>query len=141
MNTTFWNQNKVFILGLLGAVSVVLQSFLGQKEINTPALGLAVGLAILAYLAKEWRGQGLSIVGIVGTASGTIYDLYQTGHFSWQQAGLMFTIAIISSASPDPKSRGYENTDVIKQAKAEGEVINPASLTTKPKETSPTNIQ
>lgn len=135
MNTTFWDKYKVLIMALIGALTITLQEFIGDTgPVNYPALLLALGLTILAFFAKEWRGQGMTITGIIGVAADTIYTLYQTGSFSWERAGLLFLVAVGTAAVPDPKSRGYEHTEVIKQAKAEGEQINPAALTAKPKQ-------
>lgn len=125
-------EHKVFILGGLSAIAVVLQQFLG-KDVHWKVLLFAAMMAALAYLAKEWRGQGLSIVGIVGNLAGVFVTIHQTGNFTWSQFAIQAIVAIISTAVPDPKSRGYEKTDIITTAKKEGEEINPASLTAKPK--------
>lgn len=129
----FWNDNKVFIMGLLGAVAIVLQDYLGTEEISWSSVALAVGISALGYVAKEWRGQGLSIIGIIGVAADVVYTLQQTGTLTWEKALIGFVVAIIAASAPDPKSRGYEQTDTIKSAKAEGESIKPASFTAKPK--------
>lgn len=133
MKNTFWDKNKVLLLGLLPAIAVVLQQFVGQPEVDFKVVGFAALIAALSYFAKEWRGQGLSILGIVGTLSGAFVTIQQTGNFTWSQFALSALVAVISTAVPDPKSRGYENTEVIKEAKREGEIIQPASLTNKAK--------
>lgn len=135
MQKTFWDKNKVFILGLLASIAVVLQQFVGQpdSDVKWKAVGFAVMMAILSYLARNWRGQGISIIGIIGNLAGVFVTIHETGQFSWIQFILQGSIAIIAAAGADPKSRGYENTPVIKDAKKEGETIQPASLTAKPK--------
>jgi membrane protein implicated in regulation of membrane protease activity len=134
--TNFWNKNKVFILGLLGAIALAIEPFTTNvnEEVKWRLVGFAVLIAVLSYLAKEWRGQGLSIVGILGNVSAVFITVYNTGHFTWNQFILQLILAIITAAGADPKSRGYENTQIIKEAKKEGEQIVPAKLTTKPKE-------
>lgn len=136
MITTFWNKNKVFILGLLGAIALAIEPFAANTtdDVKWKVVGFAALIAVLSYFAKEWRGQGLSIVGILGNVSAVFITVYNTGHFTWNQFILQLILAIITAAGADPKSRGYENTQVIKDAKKEGEQINPAQLTTKPKE-------
>lgn len=136
MVTTFWNKNKVFILGLLGAIALAIEPFAANttEDVKWKVVGFAALIAVLSYFAKEWRGQGLSIVGILGNVSAVFITVYNTGHFTWNQFILQLILAIITAAGADPKSRGYENTQVIKEAKKEGEQINPAQLTTKPKE-------
>lgn len=136
MITTFWNKNKVFILGLLGAIALAIEPFAANTtdDVKWKVVGFAALIAVLSYFAKEWRGQGLSIVGILGNVSAVFITVYNTGHFTWNQFILQLILAIITAAGADPKSRGYENTQVIKDAKKEGEQINPAQLTTKAKE-------
>lgn len=136
MITTFWNKNKVFILGLLGAIALAIEPFAANTtdDVKWKVVGFAALIAVLSYFAKEWRGQGLSIVGILGNVSAVFITVYNTGHFTWNQFILQLILAIITAAGADPKSRGYENTQVIKDAKKEGEQINPAQLTTKTKE-------
>lgn len=132
MNQNFFQKNKVFILGLLASISLILQEFIGQPEVDLKVIGFAVGMATLAFLAKEWRGQGLSIIGIVGNLAGAFITVHETGNFSWLQFVLTGTVAIIAASAPDPKSRGYEHTETITQAKKQGEKIQPAALTNKP---------
>lgn len=129
----FWNKNKVFILGLVGAVVVAIQEFTTQPEVDWKVLGFAALMAVLSYFAKEWRGQGVSITGIVGTLAATFLTVHQTGSFTWLQFATQAILAILAASGADPKSRGYEATPTIQNAKAQGEQINPASLTAKPK--------
>ncbi len=136
MIKAFWNKNKIFILGLLGSLALAIEPFATTTtdDVKWRVIGFAVLMAVLSYFAKEWRGQGLSIVGIIGNSAGVFVTLQSTGHFTWNQFILQLILAIITAAMPDPKSRGYENTQVIKEAKQEGEAINPAQLTSKPKQ-------
>lgn len=129
----FIQNNKVFILGLLASAAVTLQEFVSQPDVNYRVVGFAIIMSILSYLAKEWRGQGLSITGIVGNLAAVFITVHQTGEFTWMQFALQSIIAIIAASTPDPKSVGYERTIVIKQAKHIGEKLNPALLTKKPK--------
>lgn len=135
MITTFWNKNKVFILGLLSAIALTIQPFAANttEDVKWKVIGFAALVAVLSYFAKEWRGQGLSIVGIIGNTSAVFLTVLNTGNFSWNQLILQLILAILTASGADPKSRGYENTQVIKDAKKEGEQINPAQLTTKSK--------
>lgn len=129
----FIADNKVFLVGLAGALALALQQFLGTPDVNFAAVGFAVLIAVLSFFAKEWRGQGVTILGIIGTVSGVFVTLNQTGMFSWQQFFLTSVAAILAAVAPPPKSSGYEKSDLIKEAKAEGEEINPASITDKDK--------
>lgn len=131
----FFEKNKVFLVGLLAAVLVAIQPFGQTDKIQWAAVALAGGIAALSYLAKEWRGQGMSILGIIAIAADILILSYQNGgtELNWEKALFNFILAIGFTVIPDPKSRGYEQTDVIKAAKKEGEEILPAKLTAKPK--------
>ena len=125
----FFMKHKVLILGLLGAVALVLQEFISQPSPNWKVIGFAVLMGALSYLAREWRGQGMSILGIVGNLAGVFVTIQQTGNFTWSQFAVQAILAILATAAPQPKSVGYEKTDTIQQAKVEGETIKPAKLT------------
>lgn len=130
--TEFWNKNKVFILGLIGSIGISLQDYISKPAVDYKIIAFAAFLAIISYFAKEWRGQGLSITGVIGSAAGVFITMQQSNTFTWQQFILQTIVLIITTAVPDPKSRGYENTPAILEAKKQGEEINPASLTNKP---------
>jgi hypothetical protein len=126
----FWDDNKVLILGLAGAVLLVLQQLTdGVDHIQWPAVGLAVGVAAAGYVGKNWRGQASSIIGIIGNVGYAIDNAYTSGHFTWLQVGIQLSIIYASLALPDGKSRGYEQSPIIKAAKVDGEIIQPAALT------------
>jgi|ERR1044072_23628 membrane protein implicated in regulation of membrane protease activity len=131
----FWDKNKVFILGLMGAIALGIEPFAANSsdDVKWKVVGFSVLVAVLSYFAKEWRGQGLSIIGILGNTSAVFVTVWNTGHFTWNQFILQLILAILTAAGADPKSRGYEKSEVIKEAKKEGEQINPAQLTTKTK--------
>lgn len=135
MIKTYWDRNKVFILGLLGSIALAIEPFAANAsdDVKWKVVGFSALVAVLSYFAKEWRGQGLSIVGILGNTSAVFVTVWNTGHFTWNQFILQLILAILTAAGADPKSRGYEKAEVIKEAKREGEAINPAQLTTKPK--------
>jgi hypothetical protein len=129
---SYFNKNKVFILGLLSAIAVSLQQFVGTElSVDYKVVGFASLIAVVSYIANQWRGQGLSITGIIGNAATVFITQHSTGQFSWEQFILQTIILIISLSSPDPKSRGYENTRAIVDAKKKGEEITPAKLTAK----------
>lgn len=125
----FFLKHKVFILGLLAAVAVVLQEFIGHPEPSWKVIGFAAFMAVLAFIAKEWRGQGLSIVGIVGNLAGVFVTIQQTGNFTWSQFAVQAILAIIATAAPNPKSVGYEQSQTIQDAKTAGEMERPAKFT------------
>lgn len=119
----FIEKNKVFLLGLAASLTVVLQQFLGTPVINWIAVGYAVGMAALSYVANEWRGQGVTILGILGTLAGTFVLIHNTGTFTWSQFIISSVAAILAAVAPPPKAKEYEKSEVILEAKKEAEVI------------------
>lgn len=127
----WFDANKVLIIGALSALSVVLIPYVKDttKPISWPAVGTAAGLVLLSYFAKNWRGQGLTITGLIGIAADTVFAQITTGTFSWERAVLGLIVSTIAAATPDPKSRAYENQPAIRDAKVQGEIDLPAALT------------
>lgn len=115
----FLEKNKVFLLGLAAAITVVLQQFLGTPDINWKAVGFAAGIAALSYVANQWRGQGVTILGVIGTLAGTFVSIHNTGNFSWNQFILSAAVAILAATAPPPKLLEYEKSSPIVEAKKE----------------------
>jgi hypothetical protein len=102
-NFSVWfSKNKVLILGLLGSITVVLQQYFGSAEpADYKVVGFGVLLAALSFLAKNLQGQVASIVGVLGTAVGTIAATIQTGgKITWVQIILSSLVAIIGVITP-----------------------------------------
>lgn len=119
----FLDKNKVFLLGLAAAITVVLQQFLGQPEVDWKVVGYAAFMAVLSYIANAWRGQGTTILGILGTLAGTFVAIQQTGSFTWNQFIISSVAAILAAVAPPPKLKEYEESEPIKEAKKEAEEI------------------
>ncbi len=136
MILSFWNKNKVFILGLIGAVTLAIQPFATNtsEEVKWKLIGFAALVATTSYFARNWRGQGVSVLNVLGQVAGAMTVVLQSGNWRWDQMILQIMIGIGLFAMPDPKSRGYEHSELIKEAKKEGEQILPAQLTSKAKE-------
>lgn len=138
----FFMKNKVLLLGLMSAIAVAITPFVQNGDpgqvVKWSAVGFAVLIATLSYLGNAWRGQGMTLLGLLGNGFATAGSLLVQG--SHTDPGLFILqlviqtfIAISMAAQPDPKSRGYENSPTIREAKKEGEEIQPAKLTAKPK--------
>lgn len=141
MNESFWEKNKVLILGLMSAVALAITPFAQTGDpgevVKWTTVGFAAMIAVLSYLGNAWRGQGLTIFGLIGNAAAVAGSLLAQGSLVNPQQFIMQLviqtfIAVAMAAGSDPKSKGYENTQVIKDAKKEGEEIQPAKLTSKP---------
>jgi hypothetical protein len=120
---SFLEKNKVFLIGLAAAIAVTIQQFLGTVEVNWRVIGYAAGMAALSYIANQWRGQGVTILGIVGTLAGTFVAIHNTGTFTWNQFILSAIAALLAAVAPPPKQKEYEQSPIIIEAKKEGEVI------------------
>ena len=121
----FITKNWVFISGLLAAIAVVLQQFLTQTTIEIIPVLIAVGIAILSYIANEWRGKGVTVLGIIGTLAYVFVQVFtgSGGKIDWKQLILLFLLAIITAVCPPPKPNTYEKSAVITEAKDQAAVI------------------
>jgi hypothetical protein len=127
MKQGFFNEYKVVIVGLVSAVALALNELFIQGEASTKVLAYAAFLAALSFLAKNLRGQWATISGIVATALSTYITQEQSGSISWPQIILQAVIAFLAVVAPPAKSRGYEHTQTIQNAKAAGEVSFPST--------------
>jgi hypothetical protein len=128
MNQSFFNQYKVVILGCLSAIALALYDLTKTGETSTKVLVFAGALALTSFLANNLRGQWASIAGIVGTAITTYVTMDQQGAISWSQLILQLVVAMLAVAAPPPKSRGYEHTATISNARYDGERKAPTVL-------------
>jgi hypothetical protein len=130
----FWQKNQVFITGLVGAITLALQQFLGKPEgeIDWKVIGMAALMAAAGYMSNELRGKGVTVGGFIGVAATSFLTINQTGSFSWQQFGFSVLIGFLSVVSPPPKAAAYEQTTTITRAKQEAEVIEKQTETTPP---------
>lgn len=125
----FWSANKVFILGCLYAALMGVQEFFLDPSIDWKAVGLAFFVASLSYLAKNWRGQAASMVGVIANSLISFATAQGDAPMTFSQLAGQIGMAVAFFFLSDPKSRGYEHADAIKNAKIEGEIIQPAALT------------
>jgi len=117
--TGLWTKYKVFIFGLLGAIAVSLQELLTANtgDADLKVYGFAILMAGLSFIATQWRGQGVTILGILGTLAGVFVTMQQTGNFTWTQFITFAIAALLSAVAPPPKPVTYEKDAAIVQAK------------------------
>jgi hypothetical protein len=127
MQQNWFYQNKVVIVGLLTAVLLAVQEAMKAGESSTKVFVFAGILAAISFLANNLRGQVATIIGIVGTAVSTYVTMDQTGSVSWSQIVLQTMLALLAVFAPPAKSKGYEYTQTIQQAKTQGERIKPST--------------
>lgn len=128
MNSSFWNNNKVLIIGLLSAVALALNEIFVKGDYNTKALVFSAFIAALSFLANNLRGQWATIAGILGTTLATYVTMDQTGSISWPQLIMQAVIALLAVVAPPAKSRGYEHTATIEDARYQGERKVPTTI-------------
>lgn len=85
-----------FIIGLLSALLIALQQFIGQPTVDWKVMGLAALIGVLGFVGNFLKGKGISILGAIGTAVYTFVQVWQTGHFTWSEFALTAAIAILT---------------------------------------------
>lgn len=115
----FLAKYKVFLSGLAAAIAVSLNQLLSSSGHSADLkVYLFAGLmAALSFLSTQWRGQGVTILGIVGTLAGVFVTMQQTGTFTWNQFIMLGIAAILSTVAPPPKPLSYEKNETIVSAK------------------------
>ncbi len=126
MKQTFFNKNKVLIFGLLSAVALTLNETFRAGVASPKILVFAALIAAASFLAKNLRGQWATITGLVGNALVVYLTQYEQGNVSIEQLILQFIIGFLAIIMPPAKSIGYERTQVITDAKAQGESVQPS---------------
>lgn len=120
---TWLQKNQVFLSGLAAAVTLVLQQFIMQPEIDYKALGLAVLLAVAGYIGNQFRGKGVTVAGFLGVAATALTTIYATGNFTWTQFGFAVLVGFLALVAPPAKSVEYEKSPTIVTAKEEAKEI------------------
>lgn len=96
----FLSDNKVVIAAIISAVVLVLQQALSAPPINWKAMGMAALIAVLGVLSNQWKGKGLTIMGIIGNLSYAFISIQSTGTFSWEQFGIQALLALLTTLAP-----------------------------------------
>ena len=122
----FFNQHKVLIIGFLSAIFLPLQDLVNRGEISWQTGVTAFAVAATGYLARNLRGQWATISGILGTVVADYVAQSTSGKpvNVWQLV-MTFVVLFLAASSSPAKSRGYEHTDTIVEAKAAGETLTP----------------
>ena len=108
----FLKDNRVFFSGLISAIILVIQQYLQSGPVSYKALGLALAVAVMSYVANEWKAKTASLLGIIGSvASAVAIQLQQGGALSWVQLGSVLLIAILGYLSEGLKAP--ENREFI----------------------------
>lgn len=129
----FFADNKVFIIGLITSLCVVGQQYLDEKVADPFIVGFGVAGAIASYFAKNLRGQWGSIIGIGGNMIAVLTQAHITQQpiNPWQLI-IQAAVAYMGIIASPPKSRSYEKTDTIADAKQEAKEIDAAKKVSPP---------
>lgn len=116
---SFLVKYKVFLTGLAGAVALAVNQLLSVSgHSDDLKIYLYAGLmAVLSYLSTQWRGQGMTITGIIGTLSYVFVNMHNSGTFTWTEFMLSGFVALLSIVAPPPKPLSYEHSPTIVDAK------------------------
>lgn len=118
----FFTKNKVLIVGLLSAVILPVYELISKGETSTKVIIMSASVALTAYLARNLRGQWATIAGIIGTVLATYIAQDQSGQpISWAQLILQGVVLFLAASSAPAKSKAYEETPIIKEAKQQAE--------------------
>ncbi len=132
---SFWSKWRVFVIGATTSAVFALQELLSkpQEDQQVQVYLFAAFMAILSYVASQWRGQGVTITGVIGAIAYSFVTLYQTGNFTWGQFALSVLVAILAAVSPPPKPVTYETNKQIVDAKEVPPIEQVVDNTTLPK--------
>ena len=124
--TTWLSKNKVFLFGIASALAMNLQQyFTTNNVINWPVILLSGGVVITSFLAKNLRGQWITILGSVGSFFTVLLNSIDTNTpIVWRTAILALVVSIIAAVSPAGKSLSYEQSGPVEAAKAEAKKID-----------------
>lgn len=106
----FINSNRVFLVGFLSTIALVLQQVVQAGPVSLKALGLALAVGVCSYVANEWKAKTASILGIIGSAASAIGMQLEHGHLSWVElliSILIGAIGVLSEGLKAPQNREY----------------------------------
>lgn len=130
----FFDKYKVVILGLLISILQPLLEFITTNGITAKGVILCVIGAAFSWFARNFRGQFQTIVGILQLALGNYVGGQALTTAVIVQIVLQIIIAYLAASTSPIKSRGYEHTEIVVEAKREGEILVPTIAPPEPTE-------
>lgn len=134
MLQAFIQKNQVLLSAIAGALTLTIQQFMGAATVDYKVFGLATLMAVAGVLGNQWRGKGVTVMGILGIAGYAFVQIQQTGKFTWPTFIGSVVVGMLSMIAPPPKNISYEQSQTIVQAKEQGAAIQ-ASQAPPPKPT------
>lgn len=105
---SFIGKNQVLLSALISALVIVLQQAMQTKETDWKVIGFAAFISILGVLANQWKGKGITVMGIVATLAGTFTTIWQTGTFTWNEFILSSIVALLMAVAGSLKPEPHE---------------------------------
>lgn len=90
-------KNRVVILAFMSAIILVLQQVMATKETDWKVIGFAALTAVLGVMANQWKGKGITILGILGNLAGVFQTIQATGKFTINELILASLLALLTS--------------------------------------------
>lgn len=101
---TFFQKNRVFIIGLISAILVAVEQY-ATGPIDYKVIGYAALMAVISYFANNLKGDIATIIGIIGTdLTSIIPSLISHTPISWLQLAIQTLAAITALLVPSPTS-------------------------------------
>jgi len=124
--TAWLSKNKVLIFGILSAVAMnVEQYFSASSGFSWPIILLSSGVVITSFLAKNLRGQWITILGSVGSFMTVLLNsLDSHTPIVWRTAIITLVVNILAAVAPAGKSLSYEQSPNVEAAKAQAKAID-----------------
>jgi ABC-type branched-subunit amino acid transport system permease subunit len=88
------------IAAIIGAITLVLQQYLGKEEVSFKVIGFAVLIAVIGVVSTFLKGKPSTLAAIIGTVGYTFYDMWTGGTFSWEQFILTGLLAVLALFAP-----------------------------------------
>lgn len=128
----FWEKNKVFIVGIVSAILMSIYEITskGDKS-STWVFAWSGAIAVLTFLSRNSRGQYVTIFSTVLASTVAFFNLHNSPEaLTFKQIAnemiLPLGIQLLGMVAPPPKSREYEHSTPIVEAKVEAKAMQEA---------------
>lgn len=120
----WFNKYKVLIVGLLISLFQPINDIIQTGSMpSAHVLVIAAIGGVISWMALNLRGQWVSIAGILQLAMNKYISMDSGNQINWGMIIFQVIIALLALVAPPAKSRGYEHTETIVEAKEEGKQI------------------
>jgi hypothetical protein len=92
-------ENKVFIAGLLAAVTIFIEQAVTNQERDLKAIGIGVAMVVLGYVGNNLKLKNLSITGIIGSLAVVLSTVITGGKIDWTMFILLISVKLLTAAT------------------------------------------